>query len=110
MQEEYKDSQLFNSQNENISEIILPQEHNEIISGKLIDTFSIRLSQLEESYKEKDSDISNLMYKLHAIIIAGLDIKTKLPPVKVFGKKNFSSNDAQDNLNRSNISTISRRS
>jgi hypothetical protein len=110
MQEEYKDSHLFNSQNENISEIILPQEHNDIISGKLVDTFSIRLSQLEESYKEKDADISSLMYKLHAIILSGLDIKTKIPPVKVFGKKNFSSNNAEDNLNRSNISTISRRS
>ena len=83
MEGDLKDNNIFNSEHSNISDILPNQDTNEELSEKLVDVFSIRLTQLEQSYKEKETDVKDLMFNLHSVIIIGDEIKTSIPDFKV---------------------------
>ena len=109
MEGDLKDNNIFNSEHSNISDILPNQDTNEELSEKLVDVFSIRLTQLEQSYKEKETDVKDLMFNLHSVIIIGDEIKTSIPDfkVKAIGNRH---QIQEDMLNSSKLSTMSKRS
>lgn len=90
-----------------IHQSLIQQQNPEIISDKLIDFFSIRLSQLENSYLDKEKQVGTLMLSFYSLSQTILDLKALYPyliMVPITKKQNY------DDLNSSKMSTSSRRS
>lgn len=81
-----------------------------LLSEKLTDFFSFRLSNLETSYQEKDNEILYMMKIIHEINQIANGIKKSLPPYKIIYVSQKLGENTNDDLNSSRLSTYSKRS
>ena len=83
---------------------------SDFINQQILDFFSIRIAYLEESYSRKENEVTDLMFKLHAITLISYDMKTQLPNPIIGKRKNITCESNDEDLNSSKMSTMSRRS
>jgi hypothetical protein len=81
-----------------------------LLSEKLADFFSFRLSNLETSYQEKECEILYMMKLIHEINQIANAIRTNLPPYKIVYVSQKLGETIVEDLNSSRLSTMSKRS
>ena len=101
-----KSNGLSNYNKDSCDEKKIKKTYRKYFNQQFLDFFSIRLSNLEENFSEREKNVNDIMFTMHDISMLAQRLKTEIikPTINSFIKKKRKEED----LNLSKLSNISR--